>query len=78
LTFASAGSILPSKNELKGQSQMTANEKKPKKPRNIWTLLFAQMFALETRGIDLEIDYEHEFIRGGRYDGKRQRNKKNN
>ena len=41
---------------------MTENEKQPKKPRNIWTLLFAQMFALETKGIDLEIDYEHELF----------------
>jgi len=41
---------------------MTENEKQPKKPRNVWTLLFAQMFALETKGIDLEIDYEHELF----------------
>ena len=42
---------------------MTAKEKKPKKPRNIWTLYFAQMLALQTKGIDLEIDYEHELYR---------------
>jgi len=42
---------------------MPAKEKKPKKPRNIWTLYFAQMLALQTKGIDLEIDYEHELYR---------------
>ena len=42
---------------------MTEKQKKPKKPRNIWTLYFAQMLALQTKGIDLEIDYEHELYR---------------
>ena len=42
---------------------MTLKEKKPKKPRNIWTLYFAQMLELATKGIDLEIDYEHELFR---------------
>jgi hypothetical protein len=38
-------------------------ETKPKKPRNKWTQWFAQMLALETKGLDLEIDFEHELFR---------------
>jgi hypothetical protein len=34
-----------------------------KKPRNKWTLMFAQMLALKTKDYDLEIDYEHELFR---------------
>jgi hypothetical protein len=42
---------------------MSKIENKDKKPRNIWTLMFAQMLALETKDYDLEIDYEHELFR---------------
>ena len=42
---------------------MPEKEKKPKKPRNQWTLWFAQMLDIEAKDYGLEIDFEHELFR---------------